>query len=280
MRILFYLLLLSSSHYAIAASVDTVLIRSEAMDKAFKAVVIKPDTYKKNKQGFPVVYLLHGYDGDYSNWIKRVPEIKNLSDKYQVIIVCPDGHVSSWYFDSPIDSTMKYETYIGKEVPMFIDKHYKTIKDRRARAITGLSMGGHGALFIAWRNANSFGATGSMSGVADINFRRKSYELSQRIGDTLQYAQNWKDYSVINVVEKKPTDSLAVIIDCGIKDVFINVNRELHSKLMILKIPHDYSEKPGNHSWDYWKNSIEYHLLFFSKYFDNMPVADKKSKIK
>ena len=175
MRILFYLLLLSSSHNAIAASVDTVLIRSETMNKAFKAVVIKPDTYKKNKQGFPVVYLLHGYDGDYSNWIKRVPEIKNLSDKYQVIIVCPDGHVSSWYFDSPIDSTMKYETYIGKEVPTFIDKHFKIIKDRRARAITGLSMGGHGALFIAWRNAKTFGATGSMSGVADINFRRKSY---------------------------------------------------------------------------------------------------------
>ena len=186
------LLFLLSINVTLASSVDTVIIKSEAMNKAFKAVVIKPGTYKKNKQGFPVVYLLHGYDGDYANWIKRVPELKTYVDKYQVIIVCPDGHLSSWYFDSPIDSTMKYETYIGKEVPTFIDKHYKTIKDRQARAITGLSMGGHGALFIAWRNANSFGATGSMSGVVDINFRRKSYELSQRIGDTIKYSQNWK----------------------------------------------------------------------------------------
>jgi S-formylglutathione hydrolase FrmB len=83
-----------------------------------------------------------------------VPELKTYADEYKVLIVCPDGGNSSWYFDSPVDSTMKYETYIGKEVPDYIDAHYKTIKNRTARAITGLSMGGHGALFIAFRHSN------------------------------------------------------------------------------------------------------------------------------
>ena len=87
-----------------------------------------------------------------------------------------------------------------------------------------------------------------------------------------------EDYSVINLVEKRPSDSIAIIIDCGIKDAFININRELHSKLINLKIPHDYSEKPGTHSWDYWRNSVEYHLLFFRKYFDNMLIGDNKVK--
>src|SRR4026207_2027803 len=87
-----------------AASVDTISIYSAAMKKSSKCVVITPDSYKKNKNGYPVVYLLHGHSGDYSNWIKKVPAIKQYVDRYQLIIVCPDGHYSSWYFDSPVDS--------------------------------------------------------------------------------------------------------------------------------------------------------------------------------
>ena len=109
-----------------AATVDTINIYSNAMHKEFKCVVIKPDAYKKKKNSYPVVYLLHGYDGWYSNWLIRVPQLKEYADEYNLVIVCPDGGKSSWYFDSPVDSTMKYETYIGKEVPEYIDGHYRT----------------------------------------------------------------------------------------------------------------------------------------------------------
>ena len=87
-----------------AATVDTIDIYSNAMHKDFKCVVIKPDSYQDNKNNFPTVYLLHGYSGRYSNWIIRVPQLKDYVDAYQIIIVCPDGHTSSWYLDSPIDS--------------------------------------------------------------------------------------------------------------------------------------------------------------------------------
>jgi len=251
-----------------AAIVDTVSIYSNAMHKEYKAVVIKPDSYKKKKLAFPVVYLLHGHGGWYANWIIRVPDLKQQADKYNLIIVCPDGGYNSWYVDSPLDTTVKFETYISQEVPDYIDAHYTTIKDRKARAITGLSMGGHGGLFLGFRHAETFGASGSMSGGVNLRPFSKNWEITQMIGDTLNYADNWKKYSVINVIESYPKDSLAVIVDCGTEDFFYPVNHALHEKMLKLKIPHEYIERPGKHDWAYWKNAVQYQLLFFKNYFD------------
>src|ERR1700739_4156160 len=160
----FLLLLVIFSPFAgFASSVDTVTIYSAAMKKRIRCVVIKPDSYLASKLAFPVVYLLHGYSGNYSDFIYKIPSIKKKADELQMLFVCPDG-ANSWYFDSPVDSTMKYETYISKEVPAYIDSAYRTIKNKYGRAITGLSMGGHGALFLGLRHPKTFGACGSMSG--------------------------------------------------------------------------------------------------------------------
>lgn len=249
-----------------AARVDTVTIYSKTMQKAIKCVVIEPRKVKGVKS-WPVVYLLHGYSGDFSNWITKVPALQQYADEYKIMIVCPDGHYSSWYFDSPVDSAMRYETYIAKEVPEYIDAHYPTIKDRKARAITGLSMGGHGGLFLGFRHANEFGGCGSMSGGVDLNASRNKFDIIKRIGDTLSHADNWKQYSVVNVIEKYPKDSLAIIIDCGTEDFFYDINHLLHEKMLRLKIPHDYIERPGKHDWNYWANAVKFQLLFFKDYF-------------
>jgi len=269
-RIITIIFLLVFFVFTKAATVDTVAIYSNAMHKEFKCVVVKPDSYKKKSTQFPVVYLLHGYGGDFSNWIKKVTAIKDDADQYQILIVCPDGGNSSWYFDSPVDSSMRYETYIGSEVPGYIDAHYRTIKNRTARAITGLSMGGHGAMFLGFRHSEFFGACGSMSGLMDLASTKNKYELMKRIDDTIQYSNTWKNYSVVNVIENRLPDSLAIIFDCGMDDPFFADNKRLHEKMLKLKIAHDYTERPGNHNWDYWANSIEYQLMFFRKYFDRL----------
>jgi len=250
------------------ANVDTAIIYSIAMKKNIKTVVIKPENYKKSKQNFPVVYVLHGYSGNFSNWIVKVPQLQKLATLHQILIVCPDGGFSSWYFDSPIDSTYKYETHVAKEVVSFIDSVYKTIPNRSARAITGLSMGGHGGLFLGFRHADIYGACGSMSGGVDLTYSRNKFDVSKRIGDTINYAQNWKNYSVINLIEQKPLYDLSIIIDCGTEDFFYNNNKDLHQKMMALKIKHDYIERPGKHDWNYWTNAIEYQLYFFKKFFE------------
>jgi S-formylglutathione hydrolase FrmB len=272
LRLLFLVTLLSCFSSINAARVDTVIIRSNSMHKDIKCVIIVPDMPRKRNVRLPVVYLLHGYSGNFSNWIMKVPELKQYADEYRLIIVCPDGHYSSWYFDSPVDSTMRYETYIGHEVPDYIDTHYLTVRSRQGRAITGLSMGGHGGLFIGFRHADEFGACGSMSGGVDLNSSRSRFDIVKRIGDTIQYADNWNKFSVINVVENYPKDSLAIIFDCGTEDFFYGINHALHEKMLKLKIPHDYIERPGKHDWFYWANAVKYQLLFFKSYFDKQKI--------
>ena len=91
-----------------AATVDTVAIYSKAMNKSLKCVVIKPSGYESGSNRYPVVYLLHGHSGDYSNWVARVPDLKTYVDQYQVMVVCPDGGFNSWYLDSPVDTASKF----------------------------------------------------------------------------------------------------------------------------------------------------------------------------
>lgn len=251
-----------------AADVDTIQVASKKMNKSFKCVVIKPSSAKldANKK-FPVTYLLHGYSGWYANWIIRVPDLKLMADQYNMFIVCPEGQ-NSWYLDSPLADSSQFETYISTEVPAFIDSHYPTIQDRKGRAITGLSMGGHGGLYLGFKHSEVFGACGSMSGGVDIRPFKSSWEIPKLIGDSLHYAENWEKYSVINLVNTKPTDSLAIIIDCGTEDFFYKVNCSLHEKLLDLKINHDFISRPGKHDWNYWRNAVQYQLLFFNNYFN------------
>ncbi len=180
-----------------AAKVDTVETYSDAMKKKIKAVVVTPDNYAAGTQ-YPVVYLLHGAGGNYSDWVKKGGKVADNADLYNIIIVCADGGVTSWYWDSPVDPTCKYETYITKELIPFIDKSYKTIKNRNGRAITGLSMGGHGGLYLGIRHQDIFGAAGSMSGGVDIRPFPKNWDMANRLGDYATNPDNWEKYTVTN----------------------------------------------------------------------------------
>lgn len=253
--------------------VDTISVFSTKMKKEVKSVVIIPKNYSKKKT-YPVVYLLHGYSDNYAKWVNTITRIKSLATEQQLIMVCPDGGFSSWYFDSPIDSTYQYESFIAKDLVTYVDQHYKTIADRKGRAITGLSMGGHGALYLAIRNKEIFGSAGSMSGGVDLRFSTKKYDIAKRIGSIEESPREWDNRSVVNLVSNLKNKELNLIIDCGVSDFFYQINAALHRRLMTLKIDHDYIERPGNHSWAYWDNSIQYQLLYFKNCFKT--VRSKK----
>jgi S-formylglutathione hydrolase FrmB len=246
--------------------VDTIAVYSVKMKKEIKSVVIVPEKYSKKKH-YPVVYLLHGYSDNYAKWVKTVPAIKTLATKHQLIIVCPDGGYSSWYFDSPIDSTFQYETHITRELLPYIDSHYSTIPNRSARAITGLSMGGHGALYLAIRNKDLFANAGGMSGGVDLRSSSKSFDIAKRIGSIGANQEEWDNRSVINMVTDLKNKELNLVIECGVSDFFYQINAALHRRLMSLNIDHDYTERPGSHNWNYWTNAINYQLLFFDRSF-------------
>jgi S-formylglutathione hydrolase FrmB len=267
--------LLFTALHAAAADVDTLSIFSNAMQRAYKCVVIRPDGYKKSKEALPTVYLLHGLTGRYSDWVSKAPGLKAWADRYNVLVVCPDGAYNSWYLDSPVDSSMRFETYVATEIPALIESKYNVIRNRNGRAITGLSMGGHGGLFLGMRHPGFFGAIGSMSGALSLEYiTMPGYGVDKRLGDTTNKAR-YREYSVFGELEKKRSDTQAIILDCGTEDFIIEMSRAAHKRMLELKVPHDYTERPGKHDWTYWNTAVQYQLLFFRNYFDRSMRKEK-----
>jgi len=271
----YYVLIITVFFFSVklsAGTVDTVSVYSNSMHKQIKAVIIKPDTYGTTENGFPVVYLLHGYGGWYSNWIIRVPELKDYADMYQTIIVCPDGDKSSWYFDSPVDSAYRYETFISFELVAYVDRSFKTLTDKKHRAITGLSMGGHGALMLGIRHQDVFGAAGSMSGAVELTKDVARFGADKLIGDSISHTDLWNAYSVYSLVDSLHNKKYPIMIDCGTGDIFIRQNRRLHEKLMKLNIRHSYMERTGIHNWNYWTTGLPYQMIFFRTFWEQNKI--------
>lgn len=260
-----------------AAITDTVLTYSKVMKKNIKAVIVRPDNYA-TVSALPVLYLLHGYSGNYADWVTKAPDFVKLADEYQMMVVCPDGGHGSWYWDSPLDSAYQYETYVAKELVEWVDEKYKTIKSNKGRAITGLSMGGHGALYLAFKHQDIFGAAGSMSGGVDIRPFPNNWDMAKRLGAYAKNAESWEQNTVINMLHLLTPNKLALMIDCGVDDFFYVVNENLHRQLEYRNIPHDYISRPGAHTWDYWKNAVQYQGLFMHRFFEKeKPNLQKKT---
>ncbi|MFW5726020.1 MAG: alpha/beta hydrolase [Bacteroidota bacterium] len=267
-RILLLITILGLPMMMWAAKVDTLGVYSKSMDKEIKTCVVLPQGYTESGNPYPVIYLLHGYSGNYASWVKDFPQVIEFADLYNTIVVGVDGGYSSWYFDSPVDSLFRYETFVAREMTEFMDSRFNTIDNPQGRAVSGLSMGGHGALYVAFRNQDVFGAAGSMSGGVDIRPFPVNWEIAKRLGSMAQYPENWEDNSVINLLHLVKNDDMAIIIDCGIDDFFMDVNRKLHEKMLYMNIKHDFIVRPGAHNWAYWDNALQYQFLYFHNFFE------------
>ncbi|MFD2519605.1 alpha/beta hydrolase [Emticicia soli] len=272
-----------------ASTVDTLDVPSAVMKKAYKAAVVLPASYANSKASYPVLYLLHGGSGHFRDWLTQTPDkmlVRNLADQFNMIIVMPEGETFGWYLDSPFDQNNKFETYITKEVIQKIDNTYRTVRSNKGRVITGLSMGGHGAMYLSSRHPELFCAAGTMSGAMDMNYTKFKINedftksLKARFEKLLGTSDTSNDVfvknSIINMVDAIKKNGMPITIDCGVDDFLIDANRELHSRLLYNGVPHDYTERPGAHTWEYWQNSLPYHLLFFQKVLRANGVAVEK----
>ncbi len=251
------------------AIVDTIEVMSSKMGRIIKNTIVLPAQYTEKKNPtrfFPVVYLLHGAQGSYRDWPKKA-DLRSLACQYGVIIVCPDGQ-DSWYFDSPIDPNFQFETYVVHELRNYVETHYRTINHPKYRAITGLSMGGHGALWLAWRHPDVYGSCGSMEGGVDIYNFPNRWKVNERLGEFDSNKEVWREHSVMSLVPTlEPGQN--IVIDAGKNDIFIEANNALHEALDKQGIPHDYTVRPGRHSWSFWVNALDYQMLFFYKAFNS-----------
>jgi S-formylglutathione hydrolase FrmB len=281
--ILFAFMLLCSG-IADASTVDTVQIPSAAMNKTYKAAIVFPNSYAKSKANFPVLYLLHGGYGHFDDWLLKTPDkmlVRDLADKYNIIIVMPEGETFSYYIDSPVDNSSKFETYIIKEVIPWVDNKYRTVKDKKGRVITGLSMGGYGSLYLSARHPELFCAAGSMSGALDMNmttwkltpemFKGLTIEVEKKFGPF--NPDTYLNYSVVNMADQIRRNGLPIIMDIGVDDFLLEPNRELHRRLVYNHTLHEYSERPGGHTWDFWQNALPNQAWFFYKILKTNGVA-------
>jgi S-formylglutathione hydrolase FrmB len=119
--------------------VETVELQSKLVNKTLPYNVILPTDYNRsNTTRYPVLYLLHGLTGHYSDWVSRT-NVADYAAQYRMIIVTPEGN-DGWYTDSSTVVTDKYETYVLKELIPDVQQRYRTIEARYGRGIAGLSM--------------------------------------------------------------------------------------------------------------------------------------------
>ena len=183
-----------------------------------------------------------------------------------IAFVCPDG-ATSWYLDSKVRAKSLYETFMTRELLPAVEERYPVSRDRSGRAITGLSMGGFGAVSLAIRHKELFGAVGSTSGGLDIRPFPENWEIPQLLGTQAEHPEAWEAATPINLIPRIADGDLAIVIDCGYDDFFFGVNNDFHAELLRRGIMHDFYVRPGRHNNEYWGNSIDYQIVFFRNFF-------------
>ena len=214
---------------------------------------------KAPEGGWPVLYLLHGYFGDYTDWlymsnISRYVEGKNL------VIVMPDG-ANSYYANHP--NGLQYHDYIVKDLVKRVEETFPVSKTKDKRYIAGLSMGGFGALSIGLSHPELFSKVIALSAVIDIHEMKPNFNDSGRIYkfETL-FGEAIKDtpLDIYHLAQKKNLQSLLII--CGKDDFLFEDNKKFHDFLLSNKIDHTYIEDEGDHNWEFWDKHIQTTLNF------------------
>jgi S-formylglutathione hydrolase FrmB len=260
--------------HAQKASVQTVEFQSQLVNATLPYNVILPPDYRAaTTTRYPVLYLLHGWDGHYTDWLTRT-NVADYAAQYRMIVVMPEGN-NSWYVDSSGVPSDKYETYILKELIPDVDKRFRTIQARYGRAVAGLSMGGYGAIKYGLKYPASFVFAGSMSGAFGVT--RYTNEIG---GKNLE--PFLKTFGPVGSETRKANDAFEIArglsparvgalpyfyFDCGTEDSgHFDPNRELSQIFLEKKVPHEYRELPGNHSWAYWDQQVQEVLKIAARY--------------
>jgi len=249
------------------AAVDSVWIPGPAVGDSVLAIVITPTVSPPSRAASPVVYLLHGFAA-HPRTMLELMDLPGVADRYDIGIVCPDGRSDSWYFDSPVDTSYRVETAIIEKVVPWVDSCYGFRRDREGRGIVGISMGGHGALYLALRHPELFGAAASISGVLDLTETTQPAALARRLGAFEDHLRRWRSLSVLALVDSLMPHRLALSLDCGLQDPFIDGNRRVHARLLLRGIDHLYTERPGGHDRPTFSAALEQQFLFLSRFFD------------
>lgn len=281
-------LFLAATAVGQAQEVKTVSFESPSVGRTLKYNIVLPKGYEGSPdKKYPVLYLLHGYTSNYTDWAKL--GAGKAAMPYDLIVVMADGG-NSWYANwakSEGDAKDAWEDAIIKDLIGHVDTTYRTVAGREGRAINGLSMGGYGSMMLGLRHPEMFASVGSHSGA--IGFAREigkklrdGEDLKKGLrkmadtpnaaigldhfdsplertpkGDLFATPEQADDHDPFVLITKIPVAKLPhLYIDCGTEDFLYNDNREFARLLLDKKIPFTFAETPGGHSPPYWAREI------------------------
>jgi S-formylglutathione hydrolase FrmB len=242
-----------------------------------------PPGYDSQKtRRYPVLYFLHGIGEneqallDSGGW----DLIQDLWDKKQIgefVIAAPAGDRT--FFLNSRDGRVRYEDFFIREFLPFIENHYRSATGRRNRGITGISMGGYGALHLALRYPQVFGSVSANSPALIAVLPRvqvnpgQAAVLARVLGSTFGNPFDpayWNRNSPFTLVRNGPRAAgLRIYFDCGTEDDY-GFNRgaqAFHDLLVSRGIPHEFHLYPGGHDWAYFAQHFPASLEFQSNAF-------------
>lgn len=249
--------------------------QSESLARATKYRVILPAGYDRDAQRYPVLYLLHGLTGDYTDWETKT-RIDEYARRYRLIIVMPDAG-NSWYSNSIGKPQNKYEDYIAKDLVREVDGHYRTLRLRTARFIGGLSMGGYGAMKLGLKYPQTFFFAASFSGAfgpvhiglgANDHWPQAAIdEFNEALGPVGSETRTANQITTV-ITKADPKSAPFLYFDCGTEDALLESNREVAAQLQKAGFRFEYRERPGRHEWIYWDHQLREMLRLLAENAD------------
>ncbi|MGB5170494.1 MAG: alpha/beta hydrolase-fold protein [Eudoraea sp.] len=274
----YFLFAFTLSIYAQNGTVmDEEILNSKILNGERKYAVYLPPDYDSSKRSYPVLYLLHGSGDDQTGWV-QFGEVLHITDKAikegkatPMIIIMPDADTGKrGYFNV---GEWRYEDFFFDELIPHVESKYRIKKDKRYRAVAGLSMGGGGTFMYALHKPDMFSSACPLSAYIGPLTIEQLKERAQRRGDTFseeEIKNFFEQHNALSLIESVPLEKIKSVkwfIDCGDDDFLYEGNSLVHIAMKKKEIPHEYRVRDGGHSWTYWRASLPLVLEFISDSF-------------
>lgn len=258
--ILSILLLSTASSLPAQVAIKPDSVYSPSVHRTMKFNVLLPENYAVKNDRYVTLYLLHGFEGSYNDWVIRTRLVSLLS-QYSLLVITPDAG-NSWYVNSATDTNARYEDYILRDLIPYVDRTYRTISTRHGRMIAGLSMGGYGAMRFALKNPRYFCFAASFSGALYAPSARqdnKIIEASLLKAFGKPGGTSWQEGSVLSLADSASGGLPYLFLSTGNEDIraIVDNNRLFIEKLRNRGITYEYHERPGKHTWLFWDREVE-----------------------
>ena len=223
--------------------------------------------------------MLHGGGDDQTGWV-QFGEVLHITDKAikngtatPMIIVMPDANSGQRGFRNSLDGNWKYEDFFFEEFMPHVEKEFRIKKEKRYRAVSGLSMGGGGTFYYALHRPDLFSSACPLSASARPltleDAKRMESNGTQKVSE--EKMNEWVEkYSILEMVKNLPVEDLKSVnwfIDCGDDDFLYKGNSLIHIEMRDREIPHEFRIRDGAHNWTYWRESLPVVLQFISDTF-------------